>query len=72
MADGPYFSVPKHTKATICPCGKRVYWIKTAKGKSMMVDCEATSRCVVPTNDGPGSGISHFATCSKAENFRRG
>ena len=37
-------------------CGAAIVWVKTAKGKNMPVDAD---------------GQSHFATCPKAQDFRR-
>ena len=52
------FEIPKGTSLGKCRgCGAGVYWIKTKAGKAMPVDPD---------------GTSHFATCPKAANFRKG
>lgn len=52
------FTIPDDAVVKRCSgCGKDIYWIVTAKGKRMPVDPD---------------GTSHFATCEKAADFRKG
>lgn len=65
------FEVPAGTDQVACKgCGAPVYWILTKNKKHMQVDCHAGAGCQTPTSERPGSGVSHFATCPKAEAFR--
>ena len=51
------FDIPKGTSASKCKgCQEYIYWIKTRNGKNMPVNAD---------------GTSHFATCSKASDFRK-
>jgi len=51
------FEIPPSASPTECRgCKALIYWIKTAAGKPMPVNAD---------------GISHFATCEKAAEFRR-
>lgn len=51
------FEIPKGTGASKCRgCESFIYWIKTRHGKNMPVNAD---------------GTSHFATCSKAADFRK-
>ena len=66
------FTVPLGTSAAPCRgCGMLVYWIMTTGGKRMPVDCAAKHGGAIPTLTTPGVGVSHFATCPKAADFRR-
>jgi hypothetical protein len=59
MSDRPQltFEIPPGAIPTECRgCKALVYWIHTAKGKVMPVNAD---------------GVSHFATCEKAAEFRR-
>jgi hypothetical protein len=72
MMQGPYFTVPAGSKERPCQgCAKPIYWIVTEKGHKMPVDCRADERCRVATDAMAGSGLSHFATCPKADRFRK-
>ena len=52
------FDIPTGTPKAQCRgCGALIYWIKTKKGKNMPVDAD---------------GQPHWATCEKADTFRRG
>jgi hypothetical protein len=51
------YEIPKGTRSSMCKgCRKTIFWIPTSTGKMMPVDSD---------------GISHFATCPKARQFRR-
>lgn len=54
-------------------CGALIYWVEMASGKRMPVDRGADSRVLV--ENGVGRVVrcyaSHFATCPKAERFRK-
>lgn len=66
-----YFVVPRDTEASKCRgCGALVFWIVTAKGKKMPVDTRVDGG-LEPLRDRDGRGLSHFATCPKADRFRR-
>lgn len=51
------FEIPKGTGASKCRgCEEFIYWVKTRAGKNMPVNAD---------------GTSHFATCKKADQFRK-
>jgi hypothetical protein len=51
------FEIPSSANPTECRgCRALIYWIKTAAGKAMPVNPD---------------GVSHFATCPDAKEFRR-
>jgi len=51
------FAIPEGTPISLCRgCGEGIYWIRTAAGKNMPVNPD---------------GVSHFATCEKANTFRK-
>lgn len=51
------FDIPPNAEFTYCRgCNATIYWIITANSKRMPVDAD---------------GISHFATCSHPERFRK-
>jgi hypothetical protein len=65
--------VPAGTRPAQCRsgiCRARVFWIKTAKGKDMPVDCSVEGG-FEPQGVSDGQGIAHWATCSDTERFRR-
>lgn len=65
------FEVPPGADQVACKgCGAPVYWILTKKQKKMPVDCHAGAGCQTPTTERPGFGVSHFATCPQAAQFR--
>lgn len=74
---GPWFNVPAGTPEAECrSCHATVYWITTANGKRMPVDCEVegaygpdTSRDSALVQD--GHGVSHFATCPEGNKWRQ-
>jgi hypothetical protein len=75
---GPWFDVPAGTPAAQCrSCQEEVYWIVTAAGKRMPVDVEVEGGITpigggVPTAfDCDGRGVSHFATCPQADQWRQ-
>ena len=72
-----WFTVPAGTPATECRgCRQTVYWIITAAGHRMPVNCDVEGglRPVrfggVEAKDN-GRGISHFVDCPQAGTFRR-
>lgn len=66
-----YFPVPAGTPSRQCrSCPFPVYWIVTAAGKRMPVDCGVDGG-IEPTATEPGRGLSHFATCANAAQHRR-
>jgi hypothetical protein len=55
----PLFAIPPGIPSSICraeECGATIFWIRTIGGKRMPVNPD---------------GTSHFATCKKADEFRR-
>ena len=73
-----FLQVPADAAHSLCTCGRRIYWIRTAKGKRMPIDCEidgAQRPRIEKTADGAihylGRGVPHFATCPQAAHFRR-
>jgi len=51
------FEIPPGTPTAICKgCGEFIKWIRTKAGKNMPVNAD---------------GTSHFATCTKASDFRK-
>lgn len=74
------FIVPVATRPARCrSCGARVFWITTAAGKKMPVDCAVeggreprpASSWPPPAVPDSGLGASHFATCPNAAQHRR-
>ena len=80
------YKVPPGTKATTCKgpnCRKRVYWIRTERGKALLIDCdveggqhpsEASDASQLDILSGAttvreGFGVSHFTSCIDAERF---
>lgn len=76
MSLGPFFEVPAGTRPAQCrSCLATIYWIETASGRRMPVDCEVDGghtpsepRSRVSVD---GTGVSHFATCPNADEHRR-
>jgi hypothetical protein len=70
-----FFTVPAGTPSRRCACGRQVYWIFTAAGKRMPVNCEVPQGYApsAPRSEAPhdGHGISHFVDCPKATQFRK-
>lgn len=70
------FDVPAGTPSSRCRgCDRVVYFIMTNAGKSMPVDCDVDGGHA-PSSPGSGAqhsgkGISHFANCPAAAQFRR-
>lgn len=65
-----FFDVPAGTRPVSCKsCPFTVYWIVTASGKRMPIDC-GTDGGRIPVGDQPGRGVSHFATCANAAQHR--
>ena len=74
---GPWFDVPSSTPASECrSCKAEVYWIVTASGKRMPIECAVDGglspwKGVPGDGDMAGRGISHFATCPQAGTWRQ-
>lgn len=73
-----YFDVPAGTPRAECrSCHAPVYWIATAAGKRMPVDCAVDGGANpfkgVPGDGGErdGKGVSHFVTCPNADLHRK-
>lgn len=69
------FDVPNGTQRQQCrSCKAPVYWIVTAKGSRMPVDCaveggyEPSGDAAMGTN---GRGASHFVTCPDRDQWRK-
>jgi hypothetical protein len=73
-AKGPlFFDVPANAQASQCRgCGKYIYWVITDAGKRMPVDTASEHGGADPDGYDKGKGVSHFATCPAASQFRRG
>ncbi len=66
-----WFVVPEGTPIATCKsCPFTIYYILTAAGKQMPVDC-GTDGGRIPTATTQGRGVSHFATCAGAAQHRR-
>ena len=72
-----FFDVPAGTPAAECSgCKQTVYWIVTAAGNRMPVNCDVEGG-LRPVRFGGGAakdngrGISHFVDCPQAGTFRR-
>lgn len=75
-----FFDVPARTRPAECKgCKSTVYWIVTAAGKRMQVDCDVEGGVRPSTGSGTlggveyyaGRGTSHFADCPMADSFRK-
>lgn len=75
-----FFEVPPRTPAAACKgCDATIYWIPTASGKTMPVCCDVEGgvrpqRIAAPLGGNDytaGRGISHFANCPAAGEYRR-
>lgn len=75
-----FFAVPARTPRAECRgCKATVYWITTAAGKQMQVDCDVEGGVRPSTGTAPlggvayypGKGVSHFVTCPMRDAFRR-
>ena len=65
------FTVPKGAPSSTCHgCQAVIYWIRTPRGKNMPVDTNVEGG-EAPTSERDGRGVSHFATCPKAKDYRR-
>jgi len=82
---GPWFDVPAATRVEHCrSCRTDVFWIRTAAGKAMPVDCDVPGgkrpeRAEPDLSDdgsgrmyepADGRGVSHFATCPQSPLWR--
>lgn len=66
-----FFDVPAGARPAECrSCKATIYWITTVNDKKMPVDCEVVGGHE-PTASASGSGVSHFATCTEADQHRR-
>lgn len=59
----------KHQIKPCKGCGADIVWMKTTAGKSMPVDAETVE--VGDEVFDKGHNVSHFATCKKADQFRK-
>lgn len=65
-----YFEVPIGTPARACQgCGATIYMTPTARSR-MPVRCDVEGGRA-PTDTESGRGLSHFADCPSAGQFRR-
>lgn len=55
-------------------CGAEVVWAKTTSGKAMPLDAKAERRFILRDENAAlvETYTSHFATCPKASEFRKG
>ena len=53
-------------------CGADILWIKTKKNKSTPVDAQEITIYVTGTQSVVRGHQPHWATCPKADNFRKG
>lgn len=73
-----FYNVPTHAQFSVCSCGVRQYWIETAKGGKMPVNC-AVEGGVLPqivvgekgAEHVTGRGINHFEDCPDRERYRK-
>lgn len=65
------FDVPAGAPPRACrSCGASIYFIRTARGALMPVDCSVPTG-LAPTAKTTGRGASHFAICPNADAHRR-
>jgi hypothetical protein len=71
---GPiFYAVPIGTPPAVCRatvCRKPIYFIKTAKGKDMPIDCDVPGG-KPPTGMLPGQGVPHWGTCPESKSFKK-
>lgn len=66
---GQLYDVPVGTRAAKCArCPMLGYWIQTATGARLLIDCTAPTG-TSPTATSDGVGVSHFETCPAASVF---
>lgn len=68
------FEVPAGTKASLCraeSCRAQIFWIETAAGKKLPIDCAPKHGGSPPSETRSGAGVPHFSTCPEADRFRR-
>lgn len=56
-------------------CGKRIFFVKTNEGKTIPIDPSPPIYCITGSGTAvreSGSFVTHFATCSKANEFSGG
>lgn len=65
--------IPPGTAPSRCrSCGKTIYWVKTAIGRTMPVSVQADKPDHrEPTTSAEGHGVSHFADCPDANRWRK-
>lgn len=72
-----HFPIPSGTPAAKCRglnCGRTIYHVlhpTTRRPHPVSVNPEKDPACVAPTATTPGLGISHFADCPDAAQFRK-
>ncbi len=65
--------VPAGARKSLCrasTCKAMIWWVKTAKGKDMPVDCGVDGG-IEPGALTDGRGVSHWGTCADTERFRK-
>lgn len=68
---GSWFEVPPNARPGQCrSCKAVIYWIETAAGRKMPVDCEVDG-AFEPRVDEAGRGVSHFSVCPDANQWRK-
>lgn len=66
--------VPARTPMKMClatECRKPIFFVLSATGVPMPINCDVDARTKRPTMTEPGIGISHFADCVASKNFRK-
>lgn len=69
---GPWFVVPADTRHTLCrSCGVMVFFVMQPSGKPMPIDVLVQGgKMPHPKDKSDGRGVSHFATCPQASQWR--
>lgn len=73
MSGAVFFTVPAGTQPAECggrSCRATIYWIVTGNGRRMPVDVDVEGGHE-PSEQEDGQGVSHFASCPDAQQFRR-
>lgn len=68
---GPWFEVQANARVDACrSCRTETYWIRTARGAPMLVDCDVVGGRR-PDGVTVGRGVAHFATCPHSKLWSR-